>query len=99
MEEEPTELPTEASFRPATPQERFAAFLTDTLFFFYLLGAWGMLLKHLIGGDLSKPFSFRGSGMLLYASTATTLYFLYYMIFEGVLTATPGKLLGRPVIQ
>lgn len=94
-----TELPTEASLRPASPQERFAAFLIDGLFFFYLLGAWGVLLKHLTRGDMTTPFAYKESGSLLFVSTAAALYFLYYVTFEGVLTATPGKLLGGLAIQ
>ncbi len=94
-----TELPPDASFRPASPQERFAAFLADLLFFFYLLGGWGMLLQHLTHGDLAAPFSFKESGRILFASTGAALYFLYYLFFEGVFTATPGKFLCGLSVQ
>lgn len=94
-----TELPHEASYRPASPQERFAAFFADGLFFFYLLAGLGMVLKNLTHGDVAAPFSIKEDGLLLFVSSGAALYFLYYLLFEGVLTATPGKILGGLSIQ
>lgn len=94
-----TQIPGEPAFRPATLQERFAAFFTDTLLFLYLLGGWALALKYFTRGDLATPFSFRGTGRILFATTGLGLHFLYYFFFEGVLTATPGKLLGGLSIQ
>lgn len=94
-----TELPQEISRRPAWLLERFAAFFTDSLIFFYLLGGWALVLKYLLRGDLADPFSFHGTGKILFASTGAALHFLYYLFFEGVLTATPGKMLAGLSIQ
>lgn len=91
VEAELTELPQETSFRPATLQERFAAFFTDSLIFIYLLGGWAFVLKYLMKGNLG--------GWILFGTTGAALHFLYYLFFEGVLTATPGKLLEGLVIQ
>lgn len=85
--------------RPATLQERFAAFVTDSIFFTHLLGAWLLALTYFTRGDLLHPLNLRNTGKLLFASTGVGLYFLYYFFFEGVLTATPGKILGGLSIQ
>lgn len=90
-----TEMPSATSaYRPASPQERFAAFFTDALFFFFLLAGWGMLLKALTGGDITRPFSYEDQGWVLFGTTGAALYFLYYFLFEAVMSATPGKFLG-----
>ncbi len=94
-----TELPKEYSFRPATMQERFAAFFTDSLIFIYLLGALAMALKYFTKGDLLNPFSFRGTGAILFGSTGLALHFLYYLFFEGVFLASPGKICAGLSLQ
>jgi uncharacterized RDD family membrane protein YckC len=79
-----TELPDEETWRPATPQERFAAFFTDTAICAVVAGLWFLLL----GKVKASPST------LLYASTTASFYFLYYLLTEGVMTASPGKLLA-----
>ncbi len=90
-----TELPKQRIFyRPASLQERFSAFFTDSFIFFYLLGVWVFVLKYLTTGNWRDPLSVQGTGRMLLGTTALALHFLYFFFFEGVLTATPGKLLG-----
>ena len=94
-----TQLEPEPTSRTATLQERFAAFLTDSLIFLHLLGGWALLLTDLTKGDLTEPLSFNLSGWAFFGSTGGAFYFLYYLLFEGVLLATPGKMLGGLAIQ
>jgi len=95
-----TEMPSATSaYRPASPQERFGAFFTDGLFFFFILAGWGMLLKSITHGDVSQPFSYQGNGWGLFGATGAALYFLYYFLFEAVVSATPGKFLGGITIH
>lgn len=89
-----TEIPPEVSLRPATLQERFAAFFTDLILFSYLVAGWALLLQYLTRGNLAHPFQFKGAGRMLFLTTTGALHFLYFFFFEGVLTATPGKMLG-----
>jgi uncharacterized RDD family membrane protein YckC len=95
---EPQETELE-SYRPATLQERFAAFFTDSLIFLYLLGGWALILQYFMKGNLASPLSFQRSGWILFGTTGVALHFLYYLFFEGVLTATPGKFLEGLAIQ
>src|SRR5262249_41177412 len=81
------------------PQERFGAFFTDGLFFFFLLSVWGMLLKSITHGDISQPFSYEGNGWVLFGTTGGLLYFLYYFLFEAAMSAPPGKFLGGTTIH
>ncbi|MBI3541290.1 MAG: RDD family protein [Deltaproteobacteria bacterium] len=94
-----TQIEKETVYRPATLQERFAAFFTDTFIFLHLLAGWALLLQYLIQGNFAHPFSFQKMGLVLFGSTSTALHFLYYLFFEGVLTATPGKLFGGLSVQ
>ncbi len=86
--------PKKSATRPALPHERFAAFVVDSLFFFYLLGGWSLLLKHFLREDLTTFLSFKKPAWILFGTSGAALYFLYYLFFEGILTGTPGKLLG-----
>lgn len=88
-----------SSIRPATLQERFAAFFTDSLINLCLLGGWALFLQVLLHGDLTRRFSFQGSNLTLFLTTGAGLHFLYFLFFEGVLMATPGKMLGGLSIQ
>lgn len=83
-------------YRIATLQERIVSFLVDLIFNLYLVGGWGLLLSRILH---QRPFHFEGSSQLLFLSTAFALHFLYFLFFEGVLTATPGKLLGGLIIH
>lgn len=81
-----TELPTEEThFRPATAQERFAAFFADTLIFAPIALTTAFALEKI----LKKP----PSAMIL-GLTATGLYLLYYLLTEAFLAASPGKMLA-----
>jgi len=80
-----TELPTEETrYRPATTQERFAAFFTDTLLFAPI--AFGMLalMKRLLP-QVTAPH--------LLGLAVLFLYLLYYLITETIFAASPGKIL------
>jgi len=78
-------------YRIATLQERFASFITDLIINLYLIGGWGLFLSHLLK---EEPFRFKGPMRILFLSSSLGLFFLYFIFFEGILTATPGKLLG-----
>jgi uncharacterized RDD family membrane protein YckC len=94
-----TELPPEMSLRPASLQERFAAFFVDALIYLYLLGGWAVVFKYITKDDPAHPFSLHKVGWLFFGSTAVALHFMYYFFFEGVLTTTPGKMLEGLSIQ
>jgi uncharacterized RDD family membrane protein YckC len=79
-----TELPDESNLRPATPQERFAAFFVDSAIFFLLTLVWKLLLGKMHGAS---------SGLLL-GSTLAVLYLLYYLLTETFFAASPGKMLA-----
>lgn len=81
-----TELPTEeAHFRPATAQERFAAFFADTLIFAPI----GLAAAFALEKILKNP----PSAMIL-GLTVTGLYLFYYILTEAFLAASPGKVLA-----
>ncbi len=87
------------SLKPATPRERFSAFLTDHIILAHLILAWSFILTHLAETRLAPPFSIRQPGWFLLITTSAGIYFLYFLLFESVLTATPGKLLSGLSIQ
>lgn len=81
-----TELPTEEThYRPATAQERFAAFFTDTLIFAPI--AFGAIA-------LMKLFLPQGTAMHFLGLAILALYLLYYLITETLFAASPGKILA-----
>jgi len=67
--------------------------VVDSIFILYLLEGWGVLLKYLLH-EPPLPFTFNNAGWILFATSGAALYFLYHLFFEGVLTATPGKMLS-----
>jgi uncharacterized RDD family membrane protein YckC len=81
-----TELPTEeANFRPATPQERFAAFFTDLL----------IVLPLVFGGVFALGKILKASPSALVSGlTAGGIYLLYYVLTEAFLASSPGKMLA-----
>lgn len=83
----------------ASLQERFAAFLLDSFLFFHLFGACLLLFRFLMREDLTRPLSYSKSEGLMIGTMGAALYFLYYLFFEGVLAATPGKILAGLHIQ
>lgn len=83
---------------PASLQRRFAAFVVDSVFVLYLLEGWGILLKYLLH-EPPLPFTFNKAGWMLFATSGAAIYFLYHLFFEGVLTATPGKMLSGILIR
>ncbi|MBI2500011.1 MAG: RDD family protein [Deltaproteobacteria bacterium] len=83
-------------YRTASLQERFACFFVDLLLSTYLLGGWALLLGRFFHKD---PFEFQGSTEIIWISSSVAFYLLYHLFFEGVFTATPGKMLGRLIIH
>ncbi len=93
----PPPLPSAQShfpFQPALPRDRFTAFLIDLVLLAYLLFGLHQVMTH---SFFSSP-GFEGlrnfQKPLLYLTCALG-FFLYFVIFEAIGGATPGKFLCR----
>lgn len=86
-------------YRIATLQERVAAFLVDMLINAYLFLVMTLALQYFMKGDISNPFHFSGNGWFVFATTLLATHFLYFFFFEGIITATPGKIFTGLSIQ
>lgn len=80
-----TEHPDETKSRPATTQERFAAFFVDLLIF----AAFGFAAFALLGLAVKQPLSGWTVGAIW-----TGLHLLYYFLTEAFLGTSPGKRLA-----
>jgi uncharacterized RDD family membrane protein YckC len=79
----------------ALPRDRFAAFLVDTAIFFYVNFVVGFFLKKFV---FSLPFFSASSHALQWGirfSVLALFILAYYVFFESVAGATPGKFLCR----
>ncbi len=83
----------ELPIHPALPRDRFAAFFLDTVILVYMNFALYALLKNNFllkqnSGEILWQFVFYISGFFIFS-------FFYYLLFESIGGATPGKLLCR----
>ncbi|MBI1908910.1 MAG: RDD family protein [Deltaproteobacteria bacterium] len=81
------------AYKLATLNDRFAAFVTDGLILGYLIWAWSGALSLFFKKELSLFPHFQGFQAMLFFSTSFAFVFLYYLIGEGIFSASLGKLL------
>lgn len=81
----------EARSTIATLRERFAAFLIDTIILFYAYFLIGFSCRRAFYDSWSGPIPFYGWQGLAFHGVFIFAVFMYYLIFEGVFFATPGK--------
>ncbi len=96
---QPLSTPPKKILKIASAAERFAAFFTDALILFYL--GLGLLIgiKIFMKTDLTRLFTLKPGEEFLFGTSAAAVFFLYYLLFEGVLTASPGKLLAHLAVR
>ncbi len=94
-----TQVIKKPTYRIATLQERVAAFLVDMIINAYLFLGVAVALQYFLKGDPSHPLSFHGNGWFVFGTTVLATHFLYFFFFEGVITATPGKIFTGLNIQ
>ncbi|MDO8461745.1 MAG: RDD family protein [Deltaproteobacteria bacterium] len=80
-------------FKLASLNDRFAAFVLDSIILGYLIWIWSGTLTLFFKGELRPLPHFHGFQQVLFLSTSLSFIFLYHLLFEGIFAATPGKLL------
>ncbi|MFO1519731.1 MAG: RDD family protein [bacterium] len=100
--EEQTPLPTRSSpfaqrfpLHAALPRDRFAAFFIDTMILAYINLGIGRLFKHFLFSEPWFAASFGRWQLALRIVAIIIAGLTYYVFFEAVGGATPGKLLCR----
>lgn len=87
-------------FKLASLNDRFAAFMFDLIILGYVIWIWSGALTLFFKGEIHPIPHFQGFQLTLFLSTSLSFIFLYHLLFEGIFSATPGKLLvGIRVLQ
>ncbi len=75
----------------ANLRQRFAAFLIDTAILFYFYWILGTIARRAMYGSWDGPVPCYGWQGMAFHGGFLVFAFIYYLIFEGVFFATPGK--------
>jgi len=87
-----TEAPEAGTFI-ASLRERFAAFVIDTLFLFYLYWLYAAVYGRVFLGSFDATTPFDGWHAFALHGSFLVVCFLYYFVLEGIFLATVGKFL------
>lgn len=83
----------------ASLSDRFAALLIDATLLTYVFLLGGPALKTLVSIPAGSPWQWEASPRNAILGMGAGVVFLYFVLFEGVIGRTPGKLLCRLSVQ